>query len=63
MGVSASLQVLMISGKYKIIGQFLQVETDEGLTGLSGPMFYPSTAFYIDTALQKHLIGEDPLKT
>ena len=53
----------MGDGKYKIIGQFLQIETDEGLTGLSGPMFYPSTAFYIDTAIQKHLIGEDPLKT
>jgi L-rhamnonate dehydratase len=50
-------------GKYKIIGQFLQVETDEGLTGLSGPMFCPSTAFYIDTDIQQRLIGEDPLRT
>ena len=40
-----------------------EIETDEGLTGVSGPMFYPSSAFYIDTSLKKHLIGEDPLKT
>jgi len=53
----------MGEGKYKIIGQFLQVETDEDLSGLSGPMFYPSTAFYIDTAIRQRLINEDPLKT
>jgi L-alanine-DL-glutamate epimerase-like enolase superfamily enzyme len=26
-------------------------------------MFYPSSAFFIDTSIKKHLIGEDPLKT
>ena len=50
-------------GKYKVIGQFLQIETDEGLKGISGPLFYPSTAFYIDTWLKHLLIGSDPLKT
>ena len=55
--------VPMGDGKYKMIAQFLQIETDEGITGLSGPMFYPSTAFFIDTAIKPHLIGADPLKT
>lgn len=50
-------------GRYRVVSQFLQIETDEGVTGLSGPMFYPSTAFFIDTSIKPHLIGEDPLKT
>ena len=59
----ASHPIPMGDGKYKVIAQFLQIETDEGLTGLSGPMFYPSTSFYIDTSIKRHLIGEDPLRT
>jgi L-alanine-DL-glutamate epimerase-like enolase superfamily enzyme len=50
-------------GTYKVVLQFLQIETDEGLTGLSGPMFYPSSAFLIDTTIKRHLIGKDPLRT
>lgn len=50
-------------GRYRVINQFLEIETDEGLTGMSGPMFYPSSAFYIDTSIKRHLIGEDPLRT
>ena len=49
--------------KYRVVLQFLQIETDEGLTGLSGPLFYPSTAFLIDTTIKRHLIGKDPLRT
>lgn len=53
----------MGDGRYRVVSQFLQIETDEGVTGLAGPMFYPSTAFFIDTSIKPHLIGEDPLKT
>ena len=55
--------VMTENGQYKVISQFLEIETDEGVTGVSGPMFYPSTAFFILTSLKPHLIGEDPLRT
>ena len=50
-------------GRYQVVSQFLEIETDEGVTGVSGPMFYPSTAFYILNNIKPHLIGEDPLRT
>ena len=49
--------------KYKVVCQFLEIETDEGVTGMSGPMFYYSTASYILNSIKPHLIGEDPLRT
>jgi len=39
---------------------FLQVDTDEGISGVSGPINWMAPAFYIDTQLKPLLIGEDP---
>lgn len=53
-------------GKYKVNRIFVQIETDEGVTGIAGPVasLGPNApAFYIDTAIRPLLIGQDPLAT
>jgi len=47
-------------GRYKVTGTFVQIETDEGVTGI-GPGGYGATGFYIDTQLKPLLIGQDPM--
>ena len=49
-------------GRYRLMPVFLQVETDEGVTGLAGPI-YDAQAFYIDTQLRPILEGADPTAT
>jgi L-alanine-DL-glutamate epimerase-like enolase superfamily enzyme len=55
--------ILLRDGLYKVKGQFLQIDTDEGVSGMAGPMFFKSTAFYICTQLRPFLIGQDPMAT
>jgi L-rhamnonate dehydratase len=42
---------------------FLQVDTDEGVSGVIGPLTGDATAYYIATQLKPLLLGQDPLKT
>jgi L-alanine-DL-glutamate epimerase-like enolase superfamily enzyme len=49
--------------RHKITCVFLQIDTDEGISGLSGPINWRAPAFYIDTQLRPLLMGQDPLAT
>lgn len=50
-------------GRYKVTQTFLYVETDEGVTGVIGPLTGDATAYYLATQLKPLLIGQDPLAT
>ena len=47
-------------GRYDLQAVFLEIHTDDGVTGLSGPCSR-GEAFVIDTALRPLLLGRDPL--
>ena len=47
-------------GLYSMDSRFLEIQTDDGVTGISGP-FSKIEAFIIDTQLRELLIGNDPL--
>ncbi|GIV77923.1 hypothetical protein FKZ61_018380 [Litorilinea aerophila] len=47
-------------GQYRITAHFLEIETDEGLTGIGGPM-PADQAYIIGTQLKPLLLGHDPL--
>ena len=49
-------------GKAEVYGVFLYVTTDEGVTGVAGPIG-PGDAFFVQHNLAPILIGEDPLAT
>ncbi len=49
-------------GAYDLAWAFVTVETDEGVTGLAGPLD-EAEAYVIDTQITPHLIGADPLAT
>jgi L-alanine-DL-glutamate epimerase-like enolase superfamily enzyme len=48
-------------GTYEINQCFIQVDTDEGISGLFGPVNSAGARFYIDTQLKPLLIGRDPI--
>ncbi len=50
-------------GKQKVRDVFLEIDTDEGITGISGPINWQAPAFYIDTQLKPLLIGQDAFAT
>ncbi len=50
-------------GRYKITQTFLNIETDEGITGVVGPITGDATTYYLGTQLRALLIGQDPLAT
>ena len=49
-------------GRYAVRSVFLEIHTDDGITGISGPCSR-SEAFVIDTSLRDLLVGRDPLAT
>jgi L-rhamnonate dehydratase len=49
-------------GTRNIQALYVQIDTDEGISGLFGPI-QKQQAFVIDTALKPFLIGRDPLAT
>jgi L-rhamnonate dehydratase len=51
------------NNREKVVGTFLQIDTDEGISGLAGPFTFQPAAYYIDTQLRPILIGQDPLAT
>ena len=48
------------NGRYAMRSAFLEIHTDDGVTGISGP-FNRHEAFIIDTQLRGLLVGADPL--
>ncbi|HEV2530070.1 MAG TPA: enolase C-terminal domain-like protein [Thermomicrobiales bacterium] len=46
-------------GRLRIRSVFLEIETDEGITGLAGPVSH-ETAYQINQVFTRLLIGEDP---
>ena len=48
--------------RYRIVTWFVDVQTDEGVTGTAGPM-PEAVAFIIDRQLQPILVGKDPCGT
>jgi L-alanine-DL-glutamate epimerase-like enolase superfamily enzyme len=47
-------------GSYRIETYFVEIETDEGVVGIGGPI-PRDQAFVIDSDLRPHLVGADPL--
>ena len=50
-------------GTRRITHSFLMVETDEGITGVVGPISNPVAPVYILTYLKPILVGQDPWQT
>jgi len=50
-------------GRYRLTQVFLNIETDEGITGVVGPLTGDATAFYLAVQLKPLLIGQNPLAT
>jgi L-rhamnonate dehydratase len=48
------------NGRYRMRSTFLEIHTDEGVTGLTGPLSQLD-GFIIDTQLRPTLVGKDPL--
>lgn len=46
-------------GSYRITHSFLEIETDEGITGVVGPISNPLPPYYIHFYLKPILIGQD----
>lgn len=51
------------NGVFRITHNYLQIDTDEGLSGVAGPISNPAPAFYLLTQLKPVLLGQDPLST
>ena len=49
--------------RYQVTQTFLTIETDEGVTGVVGPLTGDATEFYLATQLKSLLIGQNPLAT
>ena len=49
----------MGEGRFKITRSFVQIDTDEGVSGIGGPV-NQDALFYIDTQIKPFLIGRDP---
>ena len=52
---------LIEDGRYRVVRTFVQIDTDEGVSGLAGPFSGNAPSFYIDTQIKPLLIGQDPL--
>lgn len=49
-------------GRYEMVSIFVEIETDEGVTGIGGPIPHDQ-AYIIDTQFRGVVMGEDPLAT
>ena len=54
------VEVLQVTGKNKKKALYLQIQTDEGVTGLYGPIDNEAGMF-VERFFKRHLIGQDPL--
>ena len=49
-------------GGMKITHDFLYIETDEGITGVVGPLTFPGITYYIVNSVKHTLMGQDPMR-
>lgn len=56
----ASFSTSLGNNRYRMRSAFLEIDTDEGVTGISGPLDRHQ-AFIIDTQLRNILVGKDPI--
>ncbi|MBT3401532.1 MAG: mandelate racemase/muconate lactonizing protein, partial [Rhodospirillaceae bacterium] len=49
-------------GKWRVWNVVLSIDTDEGITGIAGPMSV-NEAFFVNSQLKSFLIGQDALAT
>lgn len=61
-GPDLGMAVPIGGDRYQVTNVFIQIETDEGVTGLGGPIPHEQ-AYIVDQTLAPHLIGEDPIAT
>lgn len=50
------------NGGLRITQDFLYVETDEGITGVVGPITFPGITYYLLNHVKHTLIGQDPMR-
>ena len=49
--------------RYRVTHYWVQVDTDEGVSGVYGPAYSAGSRFFIDTQIKPLLLGKDPLAT
>jgi len=49
--------------RYRVTHYFLQIDTDEGISGVFGPAYSTGSRFYVDTQIKPLILGRDPLAT
>jgi L-rhamnonate dehydratase len=59
-GAVAAPRTSLGEGRFKITRSFVQIDTDEGVSGVGGPITENNCRFYIDTQIRPLLIGRDP---
>ena len=47
----------------QVKGVFVEIDTDEGITGIAGPVHWLMPCIYIETMLKPLLLGKDPFAT
>ncbi len=50
-------------GKYKIVRNFLFIDTDEGVTGVAGPYAGRAVSVYLESQIKPLIMGRNPLAT
>ncbi|MFH1639972.1 MAG: enolase C-terminal domain-like protein [Chloroflexota bacterium] len=48
-------------GRYKVIRTFVQIDTDEGISGLGGPIGGNAPCLYIESQIKPLIMGQDPM--
>lgn len=61
-GGDMGMAVPLGDGRYQVTNVFVQIETDEGVTGIGGPLPHEQ-AYIVNQALTPLLLGEDPTAT
>jgi len=61
--VASGVSARMPDGRYKIVRTFLLIDTDEGVTGMAGPVSDGAPALYIENQIKPLIMGQDPMAT
>ena len=49
-------------GRLVVTHDYLMIETDEGITGIVGPVTFPGVSYYILNSIKYTLMGQDPMR-
>ena len=60
-GGDMGMAVPLDNGRYQVTNVFVQIETDDGVTGIGGPLPHEQ-AYIVNQALTPLLLGEDPTR-